>query len=90
MSFYIDQNLVSVLHRPDDIQNRKFCSKLINVSVMPGTSHQRNRKLKCGAQSCSKLTGLFQKSRPDDQCSTNKSFDDVGRKNMLEVSDEQK
>ena len=57
---------------------------------MPGTSHQRNRKLKCGAQSCSKLTGQFQKSRPDDQCSTNKSFDDVGRKNMLEVSDEQK
>ena len=57
---------------------------------MPGTSHQRNRKLKCGAQSCSKLTGQFQKSRPDDQCSTNKSFDDVRRKNMLEVSDEQK
>ena len=29
-------NLVSVLHRRDNTKNSKFCSELINVSVMTG------------------------------------------------------
>ena len=33
---------------------------------MPDGSQQKNRELKCAAQSCSKLTDLFKKLRPDD------------------------
>ena len=58
--------LVSVLHRRDNIENRKFCNELINVLIMPDGSQQKNRELKCAAQSCSKLTDLFKKLRPDD------------------------
>ena len=45
-------SLVSVLHRRENIENRKFCSELINVSVMPGRSEQKNCEMKCAAQSC--------------------------------------
>ena len=70
-------NLVSALHRRDKIENRKFCSELINVSKMPGRNQQRNCELKRAVHSCSKLTDLFKKWRPDDQYSTNESLDDV-------------
>ena len=70
-------NLVSALHRRDNIESRKFCSELIKVSKIHGRNQQRNRKLKCATQSYSKLTDLFKKSRPDDQYSTNESLDDV-------------
>ena len=67
-------NLVSVLHRRDNIEIRKFCTELINLSVMPGRSQQKNHYLKRAAQPCSKLTDLFKKSRPDDQSSTDESL----------------
>ena len=57
---------------------------------MPGRSQQPNRKLKRLAQSCSKPTDLFKKSRPDDQSSTNENVDDVTIKNMQEESRKQK
>ena len=38
-------NLVSVLHRRDNIDNRKICSELINVSKMSGRNQQKNREL---------------------------------------------
>ena len=57
---------------------------------MPGRSQPKNRELKCAAQSCSKLTDLFKKSRLDDQPSTNESLDDVTGRNMQEESGEQK
>ena len=56
---------------------------------MPGRNQQKNRELKRTGQSCSKLTDLFKKSRPDDQSSTNESLDDLTGKNMQE-SGEQK
>ena len=74
-------NLVSALHRNDNIESRKFCSELINVSKMSVRNQQRNCELKRAAQSCSKLTDLLKKSRPDDQFSTNESLDDVTGKN---------
>ena len=83
-------NLVPVLNRRDSIENRKLCSELLNVSVMPGRGQQKNLELKCAAQSCSKLADLFQKLRPDDQFSTNESLDDVTSKNMQEESGGQK
>ena len=43
--------LVSVLHRRDNIENRKFCSELLNVSVRPSRSQQKNRELKRVARS---------------------------------------
>ena len=55
---------------------------------MSGRS-QKNCELKRAAHSCSKLTDLFKKSRPDDQSSTNESLDDVTGKHMQEESDEQ-
>ena len=58
--------------------------ELINVSVIPGRSKQKNCELKRVAQSCSKLTDLFKKSRPDDQSSTNQNLDDVTGKNIQE------
>ena len=64
--------------------------KLINVSVIPGRSKQKNCELKCVAQSCSKLTDLFKKSRPDDQSSTNQNLDDVTGKDIQEETGEQK
>ena len=57
---------------------------------MPRRSQQKNRQLKCAAQSCSKLKDILKKKRPDDQCSTNESLDDVTDKNMEEESGEQK
>ena len=83
-------NLVPVLNRRDSIENRKLCSELLNVSVMPGRGQQKNLELKCAAQSCSKLADLFKKLRPDDQFSTNESLDDVTSKNMQEESGGQK
>ena len=64
--------------------------ELINVSVIPGRSKQKNCKLKRVAQSCSKLTDLFKKSRPDDQSSTNQNLNDVTGKNIQEETGEQK
>ena len=57
---------------------------------MPRRSQQENRQLKRAAQSCSKLKDILKKQRPDDQCSTNESLDDVTDKNMEEESGEQK
>ena len=51
-------NFVSVLHRRDNTENKKFCSELINLSVKSGKSHQNNREFKRAAQSYSKLTDL--------------------------------
>ena len=70
----VSLNLVSVLHRRDNIEIRKFCTELINLSVMPGRSQQKNHYLKRAAQPCSKLTDLFKKSRHDDQSSTDESL----------------
>ena len=78
--------LVSVLHKRDNIQNRKLCSELIIASVIPGRSQQKNHKLKRAAQSRSKLTDLFKQPRPDDKSSTNKSFDNVTRKKICKKS----
>ena len=36
---------------------------------MPGRNQHKNRELKSAAQSCSYLTDLFTKLRPDDQSS---------------------
>ena len=83
-------NLVSVLHRRGNIENRTFCSELLNVPVMPGRSQQKNRELKRAAQSFSKLTDRLKKLRSDDQSSTNESLNDVTSKNMQEESGEQK
>ena len=83
-------NLVSVLHRRGNIENRTFCSELLNVPVMPGRSQQKNRELKRAAQSFSKLTDRLKKLRPDDQSSTNESLNDVTSKNMQEESGEQR
>ena len=58
-------NLVPALHRRDNIESRKFYSELINVLKMPGRNQQKNRELKRVAQSCSKLTDIFKKSRPE-------------------------
>lgn len=52
------------------------------MSVLPGKSQQNNRELKRAVPSCSKLTHLLKKSKPDDQPSTNKSFYDVTGKNI--------
>ena len=57
---------------------------------MSSRSQQKNRKLKRATQSCSKLKDILKKQRPDDQCSTNESLDDVTDKNMEEESGEQK
>ena len=57
---------------------------------MPGRRKQKNCDLKREAQSCSKLTDLLRKLRPDDQSSTHKSLDDITGKNMQEESGEQK
>ena len=54
---------------------------------MPGKSQQKNRELKRVAQSCSKLKGLLEKSRPDDQSSTNENLNDVTGRNMQEESE---
>ena len=78
---------VSVLLRIDNIENRKLCSELKNVSVMDGRSQQKGKRV---AQSCSKLTDLFTNSRSDDQSSTNESLNDVASKNMQKESGEQK
>ena len=83
-------NLVSVLHRVDNIKNRKFCRTLMNASVTPGRSQQKNGVLKCAAHSCTKCYSLFRKSRPNDQSSTNESLDNVTGKNMSEDSGERK
>ena len=60
---------VSVLHTKDNIENRKWCSKLIKVSKLPDVNHQKNRELKRAAPD------LFKKSRPDQQSSTNETVD---------------
>ena len=78
--------IVSVLYRGDNIENRKFCSELLNVSVMFGRSQQKNRELKRAALSHSKLTDLLKKSRPDDQSSTNENLDNIAGKNIPEDS----
>ena len=83
-------NFVSVLHKRDNTENKKLCSELINLSVKSGRSQQNNRELKRAAQSCSKLTDLLKKSRPDDQSAINESLDDVTDKNMQEESGKQK
>ena len=70
-------NLLSVLHRRDNIENLEFWCESINISVMPGRSQQRNYELKSAAQSCSKLTDLFKRLRLDDQYSTNESLNNV-------------
>ena len=54
---------------------------------MPGKSQQKNRELKRVAQSCSKLKDLLEKSRPDDQSSTNENLNDVTGRNMQEESE---
>ena len=82
--------LVSVLHRKDKTENRKIFDELKNVSVIPDRSQQKNRELRRAAQSCSKFTDTFKKSRRDDQSSTNESLDDVTDTNMQEDSGEQK
>ena len=51
---------------------------------MPGKSQQKNRELKRVAQSCSKLKDLLEKSRPDDQSSTNENLNAVTGRNMQE------
>ena len=66
--------LISVLHRRDSIENRKFFNELINVLIIPGRSQQKNRQLKRAAQSCSKLTDLLKKARPDDSFSTDEMY----------------
>ena len=66
--------LISVLHRRDSIENRKFFNELINVLIIPGRSQQKNCQLKRAAQSCSKLTDLLKKARPDDSFSTNEMY----------------
>ena len=70
-------NLVSALHRRDNIESTNFYRELINVSKMLGRNQERNRELKGATQSCSKVTDLFKKSRADDQYSTNETLDDV-------------
>ena len=59
-------NLVPALHRRDNIESRKFYSEITNVLKMPGRNHQqKNRELKRVVQSCSKLTDILKKSRPE-------------------------
>ena len=52
-------DLVSALHRRDNIKNRKFSSELINVSVMSGRTQQENSEVKLVAQSCLKNRNLM-------------------------------
>lgn len=70
-------NLLSVLHRRDNIENLEFWCESINISVMPGRSQQRNYELKSAARSCTKLTDVFKTLRLDDQYSTNESLHNV-------------
>ena len=74
-------NLASTLHRSDNIESKKFCSELINVSKMPDRNQLKNRELRRATQPCSKLVDLFKKSRPDDLIIP----DDILTGNMQEV-----
>ena len=52
-------DLVSTLNSRDTIESRKLSSEVINVSVMPGRTQQKNSELKYVTKSCLKNGDLM-------------------------------